>query len=159
MKLAHKIEITVFSKPGEDEELIRRKLLSLLPFDAGKEKIEIKETKASGFNQKDIKIFEIELSKDRHINEFLKNLSDKLSAGQKELLLRQISSRLDSQLRFFIRLDKDRLLKNNDVLITDSGNCFHITISIAAFPARVENAVKVIKEICQKPPVTDRRHE
>lgn len=147
MKLAHSIRVSVFVKQGEDIELIRTKLLSLIPFDAGKEKIGIKETKASGFNQKDIKIFEIVLSKDRHINEFLKDLSDKLSAGQKEILLRQISSRLDSQLRFFIRLDKDQLLKNNDVLITDSGNCFHITISIAAFPARVENAVKSIREI------------
>ncbi len=146
MKLAHQIKLSVFAKPEDDMGLIKKGALSLIPFDIEKEKIELKETKADGFNKKEVRILEIELKKDRHINEFLKSLTNKLNPEQKGILIKQLNSRLDGQLRFFIRLDKDRLLKD-ELHITDSGNCFHITLSIAAFPARIENAIKILKEI------------
>ena len=127
--------ISDVSKHDDNEEIIKRKLLVLIPFDMEKEKIQLKETNAAGSNQSEIKIFEIELKKDRHINEFLENLNNKLDIEQKELLIRQINSRLDNDLNFFIRLDKEKLL-NDNLCITDSGNCFHIRIYLAAFPAK-----------------------
>jgi RNA binding exosome subunit len=41
---------------------------------------------------------------------------------------------------------KQKLL-NNELWITDCGECFHIRISIAAFPKKKEVALEVIKKI------------
>ena len=54
--LAHNINITVFCKPEEDVGLITEKLLFLVPLDLKKEKIELKRTNATGFNEKKITI-------------------------------------------------------------------------------------------------------
>jgi len=146
MKQAHHIKLSVFIHEQEDREAIYNKLISLVPFNIKEEKIKLNEDTATGFNNKKIKTYEIVLEKDRHINEFLEKLKESLSQEQKELLINQAESRLDNERNFFIRLDKEKLL-NNEFWITDSGNCFHIMISIAAFPAKREKALDVLNEL------------
>lgn len=146
MKYIHSIKISVFSYKEEDEEKITKTLLSLIPFDLEKEKIELKIQDVKGFNENDIKISEIILSKQRHAEGFFKFMLSKLNDKQKKLLIEQKESRLDDNLNFFIRLDKEALL-NNEFLITDSGNCFHIRISIAAFPAKREEGLKIVQKL------------
>lgn len=147
MKYAHLIKIDVFSKEGEDENAIIKRLLSLIPFDIEEQKIKLEKSKAEGFGDKSINIFEITLAKDSHINQFLKNLKEKLADEQKELILKQAESRLDQDFDFFLRFDKEKLINEDKLWLTDSGNCFHIKISIAAFPRKRENGLEMIKEI------------
>ncbi len=147
MKTVNKIVITVFAKEDENQEKIKQALISLVPLDLEKEKIAIRQQTATGFQDKQIRVFKIELEKTRHANEFAKFLTSKLTSEQKELLLRQAESRLDEELNFFIRLDKDRLLESNELYITDSGNCYHITLSIAAFPSKREKALETIEKL------------
>ena len=146
MKLAHFIKIRVFCNETEDENKIQESLVSLIPFDISEEKIVVKKKTSIGFKEKKIKILEIVLEKNKHVNAFLDSLNDMLGAEQKELLNQQSASRLDDELNFFIRFDKDRLL-NKELWITESGDCFHLTISIAAFPSKKEVALSRIKEI------------
>lgn len=146
MKLANIIKISVFVKPEENEEEIKRALLGLIPFNAEEEKITLSRSSATGFTKKKIEIFEIDLIKDKHINKFLESLNEKIGKSQKDLLLKQIESRLDDELNFFIRLDKPSLMQGN-YLVTDSGDCYHIKISVAAFPRKKEVAAKVIRQI------------
>ena len=149
MKLANLIKLSVFSKESENdnEEVIKEKLLSLIPFDLEKEKLKLEQDSAEGLEGKRIRIFSIKLQKQRHTNQFLENLKEKLTKEQKELLLRQIETRLENELNFFIRLDKNKLINNSEFFITEKGNCFHIKISIAAFPAKREKALEVVKQI------------
>jgi RNA binding exosome subunit len=149
MKYFHSIKLTVFSKPEDDEEKIKTAFLGLIPFDFEKEKVECKLQTASGFTERKIKIFEIKLLKQRHTDAFFDFLMSKLNDEQKKLLLRQKESRLDDNLNFFIRLDKEKLFEN-EYFITDSGSCFHIMISIAAFPAKKECGLRIIDEIFLK---------
>src|SRR3989338_3300465 len=130
MKLAHFIKIRVFCNETEDENKIQESLVSLIPFDISEEKIVVKKKTSIGFKEKKIKILEIVLEKNKHVNAFLDSLNDMLGAEQKELLNQQSASRLDDELNFFIRFDKDRLL-NKELWFTESGDCFHLTISIA----------------------------
>ena len=81
------------------------------------------------------------------MNKFLENLLNNLSKGQKEQILREDESRLDENLDFFIRLDKDSWINDKKLELTDSGKCFHLKISIAAFPKKREVALKVV--ICR----------
>lgn len=146
MKIANSVRISVFTKEEENAAEIEEKLRRLVHFDLEKEKISVQKQAATGFNEKKITIMEIILVKDRHINAFLDFLKEKLGERQKELLLRQKESRLDDELNFFMRLDKEKLLQD-EFWITDSGNCFHIRISVAAFPRKRENAAKIIENV------------
>ena len=149
MKIAHQIKVKVFSyeKNNEDEKLVLDKFLQLFPFNLKDEKIELKNTNALGLNENKITIFEVALTKEKHTNLFLNNLIKNLDEEQKKLILSQLESRLDGNLDFFLRFDKNEYLKNNKLKLTDSGNCFHIEISVAAFPKKREIASGIVKEI------------
>lgn len=147
MKFAHNIKIKVFCKENEDENKVKKALLSLIPFDLIKEKVELRRCTALGFNNKKIMIFEINLKKTRHTNSFLNALVKRLTQEQKDLLLRELNFRIDDNLNFFLRFDKYKLIEKGVLWITNKGNCFHIKISVAAFPAKKEKALEVIKEL------------
>ena len=49
-------------------------------------------------------------------------------------------------MHFFIRLDKEKLLKE-DYEVTDSGECFHIKLHIAAFPSKRAIALEAIEKL------------
>ena len=145
--LAHNICISVFCKPDGDIELIAKKLLFFVPFGVKEQKIEIKKRTAIGFNEKKITVLEIYLEKESHTNKFLENLNKKLSKEQKELLIKQADSRLGSELNFFLRFDKSKLINEDKLWLTDKGDCYHIRIKIAAFPNKREVALKTIEKI------------
>ena len=145
MKLANIVKVNVFIKPEESEEPVKNAFLRLFPFSLEEEKIFFRKSKAKGFNQREIIVYEADLIKGRHINEFLEFLNSKFDEQQKKMLVLQ-ENRLDDNLDFFIRLDK-QCLANNSYNITDCGDCFHIRISIAAFPRKREAALEVVKRI------------
>ncbi len=149
MKYAHYIRIKAFSyeKDNENEKAILEKLLSFIPFDINKEKIIANRADARGFNEKKIIIFEIVLEKEKHTGKFLENLVKNLDVHQKNKILDQIESRLDSNLSFFLRFDKNEYVGENRLVLTDSGNCFHAEINIAAFPRKMEAAIDVVRKI------------
>lgn len=147
MKTTHAIKLSVFSKEEDNEQDVLNSFLSLFPFNLEEQKITLNKTNAEGFNQSKIKVFEVMLEKERHTTPFLKHLLEKLTPEQKELILRQAESRLDNELKLFLRFDKDKLMKENRLWLTDSGNCFHIKMSIASFPAKREAALEVVKGI------------
>jgi|TARA_B100001971_G_scaffold210755_1_gene236908 hypothetical protein len=148
-KTAHQIKIKVFSyeKNSDDNKLILDKFLGFFPFDLKEQKIALKKTNAFGVNEKKITIFEVALTKDKHISKFLDNLVENIDEEQRKLISEQLESRLDENLDFFLRFDKDEYLKNNKLKLTDSGNCFHIEMSIAAFPKKREIALGIVKGI------------
>ena len=145
MKVANSIKINVFIKEGEDEEKVKQKLLSLIPFSI--EESPISKNSATGFNESKITIYEILLEKDRHIKEFLDNLIAKLDDEIKERILQQAESRLDEEGNFFLRFKKDKYMDENKLYLTDQGNCFHIKINIAAFPKKREIELGIIRNI------------
>ncbi len=145
MKIANFAVLKVFCKEQEDENAIRSSLIDFFPFKLEDEKILVETQTALGFNDSKIQIISVNLSKERHLNAFLRSLHDKLTITQRELLCSQIATRIDDELHFFIRFDKDALLKNKELLITDSGNCFHLTITIAAYPKKIDVAQKIVK--------------
>jgi len=152
MRYAHRITVTVFLKSEdifEDSDASDKIISSmkyLVPLDLEKEKINLNIINAEGFSGREIKIFEIMLLKESHTNIFLDNLKGLLGSDQISLLMSQRWSRLDENLDLFIRLSKAQLFEKK-ALLTDSGDCFHIRIGIAAFPRRRETALNIIEKI------------
>ena len=145
MKFANNIKIRVFCHPEEDEQKIREALISLVDLDLEKEKIVLEKKVAKGFDQKTIVVFYLNLCKDRHSNYFLKRLKNLLSDEDKDFLC-NIRNNVDSDLKFYVRLDKNSVLAGKPC-ITDSGNCFHLTISLAVFPRNTDNAYELVNNI------------
>ena len=151
MKLVNNIHFRVFCNPEEDKEKIKNALFSLVeysPEQLSGEKINYKETNAKGFSQKTIVIMELTFEKERHCNKFLKKLDEVLSAEDKALLVEQVN-RLDDNMNFFLRFDKGALIEGKYVL-TDGGNCFHLSMNIEAHPRRRDVAHRIVKRIFSK---------
>ena len=147
MKYAHLIKLTVFSYENENVDAILESCRNFFPFNLDENKIIIKNTIASGFNEKRIYILETTLANNNLINKFLRSIFSILDETQKKQILMQIDSRLDEHLDFFLRFDKDSWINGKKIVLTDSGKCFHARISIAAFPKKREIALNLIKEL------------
>ena len=148
-KFAHNIEVRVFSKENEDdEEKIIEKIHELFPFDFEKEKVEFNSKISYGFEETKIKILTVFIKKESQTRKVLKLLMDNLSKEQKSMLIKQLESRLDEKLHFFIRLDKEKLLKG-EYVITDSWNCFHFKVCVAAYPHKREVAKEIVIEMLE----------
>lgn len=142
----HRIEVRVFCKPEDNIEAVKAGLLSLLPFDLDKEKVKINERNAVGFNERKIVILDTKIDKQRHIIQFLENLNKILTKEQKEMIKSQAESRLDDEMFFYLRFDKQRLI-DKILWLTDKGDCYHIKFGVAAFPKTMENALKCVRSI------------
>lgn len=149
MKSLHSVTLSVFAKPHEGEDLaaLRQALIDLVPLSLEDEKLAVKDEVAKGFNEQPIHILNITISKQAHTNLFIAQMLNRLTSEQKELLVSQKESRLDAELNFFIRLDKDKWLAERAMSITDSGRCFHINMAIAAYPARRPDALLAVEKI------------
>ena len=147
MKYAHLIRLTVFSHENENSQSILDAFLMFFPFNLEDNKVAFKKTNADGFNKSKIKVFEAALTNNGLINQFLKNLLNNLDESQKNKIIQQLESRLDKNLDLFFRFDKDSWVSEKKLILTDSGKCFHLKISVAAFPKKRETALNVIKDL------------
>ena len=147
MKYAHLIKLAVFSYENENSMNILDGFLRFFPFNLEDDKAAFKKSVATGFNERKIKILEATLTKNNLISQFLENLLNNLDENQKAIILEQAESRLDKNMDFFLRFDKDLWVKEHKSSLTDSGRCFHIKISVAAFPKKMEAALNVIREL------------
>ncbi|MBI2580573.1 hypothetical protein HYV85_02065 [Candidatus Woesearchaeota archaeon] len=147
MKIAHSASIRVFCGEEENEAEVTEGLKWLVPLDLEKEKIVIQRHNALGFGDRRIAVFEVALTKERHVKAFIENLLQKLPEQQEQLLMKQLDSRIDDQANFFVRFEKEILAKHRDLLVTDGGNCYHVRIKIASFPSTKKSAVTVMKKV------------
>ena len=147
MKQIHHIWLTIYVKPEDNESDVLMNLNKFIPLNLEEEKLIISKEIVSSVQERKITIFQIHLEKTKHINEFMKKLNSILTEQQKKLILKQIESRLDTQNNFFLRFDKKKLIDNNEFNLTDLGNCYHIKMSMAAFPGTRENALKIIPQL------------
>lgn len=146
MKLFHNIKVSVFVKEDEEEEIIVNTLVNFFPFNLKDEKIKLDRKITTGFDKKQIIIFEVVIEKDRYMKVIIKKLVEKLSNEQKGLIVKQAETRIDEDCNFFIRLDKEKLI-DDKYRITDSGNCFHFKFCLAVFPKEKKSAVELVKKI------------
>ncbi len=138
----NRIQCRVFSE-DDDNKTVDKCLAEFLPFNLKKEKILLEENSAKGFNEKDIKIIQFYLKKKKHINILLSHILEKMTNDDKKMLVEQAETRLDNENRFFIRFDKTELF-NGNLKVTDEGDCFHFTFSIATFPKSRDKALEFV---------------
>jgi len=144
-RIASHLEWSVLIAEDEDASPVEAALRSLVPLSLDAEKLAVLASAAKGFNERKVLIERIALEHQRHIRAALAHLREMLSAEQRSLLLKQASSRLDEQMRFYLRLDKAALLAGR-VELTDGGECFHCKVSLSAFPRSEQAALAVLQK-------------
>lgn len=157
MKYAHSVKLSVFSHQDESKEHVLESFLRFFPFSIEDSNVCLKKTSAMGFNERKIEILEITLAKSSLISQFLRNLLDNMDESQKKEIMMQIKSRLDKNLDFFMRFGKESWINEKKLILTDSGDCFHIRLSIAAFPKKREIALNLVKGLFSENKENDSR--
>lgn len=142
MKLPFKsVGISTIVHATESEEKLKNALKSLLP-----EEIEIEKSEAEGHYGDSKKILSADIERRPHLREFWDRLLDKLSEKNKKWLAENAVSRIADDCRLYLRFDKQHLISEDKLKITDGGDVIHIRINVSAYPAKKENAVKEMEE-------------
>jgi len=147
MKYIHNITIRAFSK-DDTQKSIENGFDYLIPFDLLKEKIKIK-TEYFGADSDNpgaepITVYSIFFDRQAFIGGFMRYFRSLLSPSQKKNIIERAEKFMDEDCAIYIRIDKDELRKEKLELV-DHGNCFHITMNIAAFPKKKEKALEVVR--------------
>ncbi len=138
MELAKHVSIRVFIKNEDNKEEVLNTLKNLTALSDEDFNKLLKTTTAMGF-EKPLIIASIDLKKNKHKSLFMNKLFSSLSNEDKLLLRKDLHLRIDEYCHFFIRLDKDLLLR--DIYsITNGGNCFHIEIALPIYPCKYDKA-------------------
>lgn len=128
------ISISIFSK-NDDLSSIESGLRALLPDELQKKEGIIKEQTAQGFNENTITILSVHITKKTETRLLLDHLREILTP-ERLLLAHQLDSRLDDELNFFIRLDREKWLHTQKPVLVDHGDCVHIKIGIVTYPKK-----------------------
>lgn len=137
-KLIHSVQVNVFETDRDAIQPIKNLYHQMVPIDPEKEHIEIDHEQLQGFHQKTIHSLTLKTTKNKHNRLLLDTIFSLLPKKSIKQIIDQIESRINHEGILFIRLDKPSLLNDTYQLI-DHGNCFHIKIKLAAFPANKEN--------------------
>ena len=148
-KLIHSIQIHVLEKDEDNLQRIYDVFTHIFPIDYDKENILIKNDKLEGLQHTIIHSLTLITTKERHNKILAKMIFSNIDNEMKSLLLNQIESRLDGEGNFYIRFDKHSLFDKHFQL-TDSGDCFHIKIKVAGFPAKKPYFIQSIQQIINK---------
>ena len=140
-KLVHTVQVNVFETNQNSLQSIKDLYHKMLPIDHSKEQVEIDYEQLQGFNQKIIHSLTLTTIKNRHNSLILNTIFTSLPTKSINKIIDQIETRVNHEGNLFLRLDKPSLL-NNSYRLIDHGNCFHIKIKLAAFPANKDNYLK-----------------
>jgi RNA binding exosome subunit len=133
-----RVVLRVFAKPEDDLANVRSALVSL---SAWPEAVVQEDSLTAddcfvGDCRRQVRVLRVILEKGR-IRPFVEALNEALGEDTRALLVKQAETRLDEEGTFFLRLAKEALLEGK-VRLTDSGDCFHVSMSVLAYPRKRE---------------------
>src|SRR3989338_1254858 len=125
-KDVHRVALRVFWKPGED---ISSSYQKIMPFSSKElEQVILTEEESEDLYQRSVII-----ERKRLIASFMTNLFNVLDEEDKHTIVTEIDERIDNaHFELFLRLDKKTLR------LISGGNCFHIKLTVAAYPKTKE---------------------
>ncbi|MFW6149185.1 MAG: RNA-binding domain-containing protein [Atribacterota bacterium] len=147
-KLVHNISVRVLEKDSTKIDNTKNGFNKVLPIDFEKENININHERAEGFNQKTIHILSMQTSKRRHNRLLLNTIFSKISEKDKKRVNQERETRVDTEGNFYLRLDKKSLL-NKKYKITEGGDCFHLTVKLAAYPMNKGNILQSLEQLLE----------
>ncbi|MCJ7444521.1 MAG: hypothetical protein MUO26_08330 [Methanotrichaceae archaeon] len=137
--MINRISLKAFAAATEDERRVSAALSIFVPSDS------IFGTLAKGYFGNEIKILESKIKKKESLI-FFRVLMERLPKEERLRLHSEIPSRVDENCNFHMRLDKQAAYKGH-VRLTDSKDALDISVHIASYPSRREEAMRIIGEL------------
>lgn len=147
-KLVHSVKLNVFEKNVKDIPAILSVFYRLFPLDFEKNHIQIDHEQLEGFSEI-IHSLTLQTTSNRHNMLLIDTIFSQMMKEDRALLEMQKESRLNDEGYLFIRFDK-QLLFQNIFRLTDSGECFHLKIKLAAYPATRERYFFIFQSILKR---------
>ncbi|MCD5409667.1 MAG: RNA-binding protein [Methanocellales archaeon] len=139
--MIHHITIKAFAHATEDPSRVKKALQLFIPED---HTVEICRTEGHFGNP--ITIFTAKLKRSRQCRAFMDVLKSGLSASELTMLINQANQRVDDSCNFYIKLDKQSAY-DGAVRLAQTGDAISIRIKIKAYPAKRENAIKIVESL------------
>lgn len=143
-KIFHNVTVKVFVKEEDNYENIEKSFLTLFPFDLKEGKVKVNKIQAHIVEERKMFILEVLLTRNRQINDFMKNIMSIISKKDKDLIIEQLDTRIDEESNFFFRIDKEKYVNDKEVVLTDDGSCFHFKVHVATYPQSIEKAKELL---------------
>ncbi len=140
---AHHVTVTAYASPGDVEEL-RGTLEELLPEDTEVEENTLEPEEEGGVFTQELIELKAVVKKQKRIREFTEKVLGSLDEYDRRLA-EEIESCVDDSCNLYLRLSKQEAADGNVVL--ESKDPIHVRFKIAAYPAKKENALKVVEEL------------
>lgn len=137
-------KINTLAHATEDEQKVIAALRVLLLND-----VEIKGIKLKGHYGNPIVSFRASIEQKKTLHELWQRMVEKLRVGELEKIGEIANDRMDESCHLHLRFDKQQAYAG-ELALTDSGDAIHLTLKIAAYPARKEVAAKLVKEFILK---------
>ncbi len=87
------------------------------------------------------------LKRESDINHLFKFLVSTMSASEKEIIFKETEKYVDDHLDFFLRFERETWTNGKKLNLTTTGDCFHLTFSMAAYPKNKGSAIELVKQI------------
>ncbi len=128
----------------EDEQRVLEALRTLLP-----DEVEVRRSKLRGHHGNPIVGFEARVGRRRFLHEFWRGLMAKLRAEELKKLERIAPERIGGDCCLYLRFDK-QLAHSGELALTESGDAIHLKLKVAAYPARREVAIGLVKRFVEE---------
>ncbi len=125
----------------EDIEKVKRAIQNL-----ASSELAIKETKMQGHFGNPIVVLHSNIEGKRACEQFFKNLKARLSLADYQRLKKELPERIDTDCYLYIRFDKQALFENQ-IEPASGEDAVAVKAKIKAYPAKHENALKVVRGI------------
>jgi RNA-binding protein len=131
----HRTSLRAFAAATEDESRVRKALGIFIPSD------NLFVTYAKGHFGNEIIILEATIKKNESFV-FLSILKERLPREELLKLHNEVPTRVDENNHLHLRLDKQAAYEGR-VRLTDSKDAIDVSVHIASYPSRRENAIKI----------------
>ena len=146
MQLISRVLLRVFVKPEDDAETVRNALVRLSCWPEAmvvEDKVSVDDCFVGDCGRK-VRVLRVALEKGR-IKPFIAALNEALGDERKRLV-EQKETRLDEDGTFYLRLAKEAWLEGK-ARLTDSGDCFHVSIGVLSYPKKRELLLQNVAKI------------
>lgn len=145
LKMIDNITLRVITHATEDEFKVKKALnFFLTDIEAKSEKSN--DIQTEGYYGNPIIVTEVKISKKKELNKFINFCKLNLSIDDKHIIKSELNERLDENLNFFLRFDKQQAFKNKLKLISCDDAIF-IKIKIKTYPKSINKAYLVLEEL------------
>jgi len=137
--MIHNISYRVFVYGTENEEKVREAIKTLFPSSLPQKDL------TKGYYKNPVLILYDKIDKKRDMNTFIQNLNQ-MKVNEKKKILDELENRIDDKGNLFLRFNKQEACLGN-LVVVEHGDAIHLKIKMAAYPAKKEIGMKLVREL------------